>query len=148
MKAKTLASFFGDEETDSKERVNAGTKKSSCCPSDLIGLLFKARNDAHISHLLQKDKTMARHSAFSGFYDGILGQIDTFCESYMGLYSIVTLTVPESSCIDDPISYFTDLYNKVQETKKEVTEGYLQNQCDSISELIAQTLYKFKNIVT
>jgi hypothetical protein len=148
--SKSLASFFGDDEEMEMKSGMKNEKEGTegCCATDLISLLFKARNDAHISHLLQKDKTLARHNAFGIFYESILDQIDTFCESYMGLYPVTDLKVPASSVITEPVSYFTNLYAKVQETKEEVTEGYLQNQCDSISELIAQTLYRFKNIVT
>lgn len=140
---KSLASFFGEEPGGTKEKSS-----KSCCIEDLVGLLFKARNDAHISHLLQKDKTLARHNAFSTFYDEILPLTDTLCESYMGLNEVSSIKVPESSEITTPVEYFKSLYAKVEEVKKERSEGYLLNQFDSINQLIAQTLYRFKNIIT
>jgi hypothetical protein len=142
---KSLASFFEDEEESSVKTTNIVKK---CCVEDLVALLFKARNDAHISHLLQKDKTLARHNAFSVFYEEILPMVDTLCESYMGLNEITEIKVPESTAIDNPTGYFKTLYAKVEEVKAGSSEGYLLNQFDSINQLIAQTLYRFKNIIT
>jgi hypothetical protein len=142
-KGKSLASFFDDGVTPAKKEEKV--KEKGCC---LPALLLKARTDAHISHLLQKDKTLARHEAFGTFYEEILGKADAFIESYMGIFPLTEIEVEASCCIDEPIVYFTDLYNQIQVEKAKLTEGYLQNQCDEISQLIAQTLYRFKNITT
>lgn len=114
----------------------------------LPALLFKAKNDAHISHLLQQDKTLARHNAFSYFYTTIGDRIDGFVETYMAMNTLTSIVVPESSVIEEPISYFQDLYNQIQKVRKEHKQPYLLAQLDVIDEIIMQTLYMFKYIQT
>ena len=122
-----------------------GSDRKGCL---LPALLFKAMNDAHISHLMQKDKTLARHNAFSDFYTAVDGQIDTFVETYMGMNSLPNIVVAESSIISDPIAYFNKLYLLVTAEREKLKEGYLLNQVDEMQQLIAHTLYKFKHITT
>lgn len=111
-------------------------------------ILFKAQLDAKITHLLQKDKTLARHNAMGMFYDEIGDKIDTFVETYMGIYSIEEICSEKSCCIKEPIKYFQDLYNQIEVLRKAIKETFLQNQIDEVQQLIAHTLYRLKNIIT
>ena len=115
----------------------------------IAALCFKAVTDAHITHLLQPDKTIARHLAFEKFYDGdIVDIVDGLVETYMGLYDIKEISVDSCSKINDPISYFTKLYNDIDSTRKDIKESFIQNQIDTIQEEITHTLYRLKNIIT
>lgn len=114
----------------------------------LPGLLFKAGLDAHITHLEQRDKTLARHNAMSIFYESIDGLTDTFVETYFGIYGVTAICVDECCCIKEPVSYFEDLYSQIDTLRKPIKESFLQNQIDEIQQLIAHTLYRLKNITT
>lgn len=111
-------------------------------------VLFKAQIDAKITHLLQKDKTFARHNAMGMFYDEVGDKIDTFVETYMGIYTLEEICTEGSCCIKEPLSYFQDLYNQIDTLRKPIKETFLQNQIDEIQQLIAHTLYRLKNITT
>lgn len=109
----------------------------------IASLLLKARTDAHLTHLKQADKTLARHNAMSMFYDGVLDLVDGYIESSMGIVPGFTVeTVPASAVIADPVTYFKDLYNQIETNRTEIKESFLQNQVDTVQELIANTLYK------
>lgn len=131
--AKNIYDIIGEEE---KETLG------------IPALLFKAQAEAHITHLLQKDKTLARHEALSMFYEGIDDLLDTFIETYMGLYTIEDICVPKACNIAEPVSYFQNLYNQIEEERKSIKENFLLNQVDEIQQLIAHTLYRLKNIIT
>jgi hypothetical protein len=110
-------------------------------------LLFKARTDAHLTHLKQADKTLARHKAMSMFYKGIVDLVDGYIESSMGIVPGFSIdTVPASAVIADPVAYFKDLYNQIENSRTDIKESFLQNQVDTVQELIANTLYKLQFI--
>lgn len=112
-------------------------------------LLLKARTDAHLTHLKQADKTLARHNAMSMFYDEVLDLIDGYIESSMGIVPGFSVDmVPSSEIITDPVAYFKDLYNQIEINRTEIKESFLQNQVDTMQELIANTLYKLQFIIT
>jgi hypothetical protein len=140
---RDLAKFFDSEE----KKYGMEETKSSHCEA-FIGRLFQSSAEAHISHLLQKDKTLARHEAFSIYYTNIDPIIDTLCETYMGLYEFGELTIPSCKCIDEPISYFEALNEEVKAMRATQTEGYILNQMDTIQQEIAHALFRFKRIVT
>ena len=115
----------------------------------IASLLFRARTDAHLTHLKQADKTFARHNAMSVFYEEISDLLDGYVESSMGIVPGFTVeTVPASAVIADPVVYFKDLYNQIETNRAEIKESFLQNQVDTVQELIANTLYKLQFITT
>lgn len=126
-----------------------GSKKDSnsnpCI--EIASLLFKAINDAHITHLLQPDKTLALHLALEKFYDGdVEDYVDTIVETCMGLYPVKNITVQASTKIVDCVEYFTDLYDEIENLRKGIKESFIQGQIDTIQQEIAHTLYRLKNI--
>ncbi|MGL6108270.1 MAG: DUF5856 family protein [Fusobacteriaceae bacterium] len=120
-------------------------KKSN---NDIPSLLFKAQIDAKITHLLQKDRTYARHEAMSIFYDKIGDLIDTFVETYKGIKPLEEICTKGSCCIENPTDYFQNLYNTIETLRKPIKETFLQNQIDEIQSLISHTLYRLKFITT
>ena len=140
-----LASMLEDD--DMMENTSSSSKKGK--RETIAALLFKAKTDAHLTHLKQKDKTLATHNAMSIFYEGIGGLIDTYVETSMGIDDTFCLDeVPESMVIANPLAYFKNLYNAVSVAREVVKESFLQSQIDLMQELIAHTLYRIKNIVT
>ena len=143
--AKNLASMLDDEE------MGEGTSSASTkgTRGTIPALLFKARTDAHLTHLRQKDKTLATHNAMSIFYESVGDLIDTYIETSMGIDDSFTLEeVEESEVITNPLTYFKALYNTIAVERQVIKESFLQNQIDTMQELIAHTLYRIKNIVT
>ena len=143
--AKNLASMLDDDDY-TEETASAEAKGTR---GTIPALLLKARTDAHLTHLRQKDKTFATHSAMSIFYEGVLDLVDTYIETSMGIDDSFTLEeVEESEVITNPLVYFKSLYNTISVERAVIKESFLQNQIDTMQELIAHTLYRIKNIVT
>lgn len=142
--AKNLASMLDDD--DMEETTSSASKNTR---GTIPALLLKARTDAHLTHLRQKDKTLALHNAMSMFYDSVGDLVDTYIETSMGIDDSFTLEeVDESEVISNPLVYFKGLYNTIQVERANIKETFLQNQIDEMSQLIAHTLYRLKNIVT
>ena len=114
----------------------------------ICSLLFKSQIEAKITHLLQKDKTLARHNAMGMYYDEIGNIIDTLFETSKPWYNTEDLCVEESCCIKDPIFYFKNLYSEVDKLRKDIKESYIQNQIDEAQQLISHTLYRLTEIIT
>ena len=88
-----LASMLGEEEA-SEKTSSASTKGKR---ETIAALLLKARTDVHLTHLLQKDKTLATHNAMSMFYEGVVDLVDTYVETSMGIDDTFKLTEVEES---------------------------------------------------
>ena len=143
--AKNLASMLDDDD-DMKEVTSSVSKNIR---GTIPALLLKARTDAHLTHLRQKDKTLALHNAMSMFYDSVGDMVDTYIETSMGIDDSFTLEeVDESKVISNPLVYFKDLYNTIQAERVSIKESFIQNQIDEMCQLIAHTLYRLKNITT
>jgi hypothetical protein len=143
--AKNLASMLDDDDY-TEETVSASTKSTR---GTIPALLLKARTDAHLTHLRQKDKTLALHNAMSIFYDSVGDLVDTYIETSMGIDDSFTLEeVDESEVIANPLVYFKGLYDTILVERESIKEPFLLNQIDEMTQLIAHTLYRLKNIVT
>ena len=79
-KKRTLQDFLSDE-PESKEEMNS--------EASIPSLLFKARNDAHITHLMNRDKTMATHKALEAFYEEVVDLADGFIETSLVWYPVM-----------------------------------------------------------
>jgi hypothetical protein len=115
--------------------------------SAFISLLFKAKEDAHISHIEQRSKSDAVHNALGEFYEAMDGLIDTLAETVMGVHGQLTLSF-SASVIVDPLSYMQTLYTQVNKERNMYTEGWIQNQIDEVAQLIAHTIYKLKYVTS
>jgi hypothetical protein len=140
-----LASMLEDD--DMMENTPSTSKKGK--RETIAALLMKAKTDAHLTHLKQKDKTLATHNAMSIFYEEIGDLIDTYVETSMGIDDTFCLDeVPESMVIANPLAYFKNLYNTISAERESIKEAFIQSQIDLMQELVAHTLYRIKNIVT
>ena len=113
----------------------------------LISYLFHSRTQAHIFHL-QTD-SFAAHSALNGYYDAVIGLADGLVESYQGKYGILTnysnFNLLEYKSCEDIIMYFQGLNMTVEKCRKSIPQdSYIQNQIDTVTELITSTMYKLK----
>ena len=71
-----LASMLEDDDDIMENTSSSSSKKGK--REIIAALLFKAKTDAHLTHLKQKDKTLATHNAMSIFYEGIGDLVDTY----------------------------------------------------------------------
>ena len=113
--------------------------------AQFISTLLASRNQAHIFHL--QTTSFAQHKALNEYYDGIIGFIDGFVESYQGKYGILRgYTSPSTFKEDDgTIKYFEALFKYIEIAKEKVPQDtYLQNQIDEILALVQSTIYKLK----
>lgn len=112
---------------------------------EFIGSLFEIEVNAHIAHL--QTTSYAEHKALDSLYKDIVDLRDGFIESYQGQFGIIEgypqIKVQEFTSI---VSYLTVKANAFRKYRSELTEGYLQNQVDTINELLFSTLYKLKNL--
>lgn len=114
----------------------------------LISYLFHSRTQTHIFHL--QTTSFAEHMALNVYYDGIVPLIDGLVESYQGKYGILTgytnFNLIEYKGNNQTIAYLEKLCEAVYSTYETVDDSYIQNQLDTITELIKSTIYKLKNL--
>lgn len=142
MKNKFMDAF--DDSAPINHQQSSTQKHPESC-SKFISLLFKAKEDAHISHIEQRIKSSAIHEALSTFYGNLDGLIDTFAETVMAVHGQLTLSFQASS-MGSPVSYLENLYKQVESAKVMFKETWILNQIDEISQLIAHTLYRLKYV--
>ena len=131
------------------EAIKRGDEKDSM--GSLISKLLHSRTQIHTFHLQTKSKSsFAEHMALGGFYDKIGDLIDGLVESYQGKHEIIkgyeTSELEDYKNVEQLISYLKNLDNEIEKDRKKIKESYLQNQIDTVQELIYSTLYKLRNL--
>ena len=113
---------------------------------DMIATLLHSQTQVHIFHL--QTKTYSEHKALQNYYEGIDGLVDSIVESYQGKYEIITgyktIKTVDYKSTEQIINYFKELDENIEKNRKSVKESYIQNQIDTVQELIYSTLYKLK----
>lgn len=113
---------------------------------ELACRVLHSRNQSHIFHL--QTKSFAEHKALNDYYDGVIGLYDGLVESYQGKYGILmnvkSFENQDYKSNEQVIGYFEDLATKIEENRNSVDDSFLQNQIDTIVELIYSTIYKLK----
>jgi hypothetical protein len=86
--------------------------------------------------------------ALNGYYDGIGDIVDGLVESYQGKYGIIkgykSYDIVEYKSTESTIKYLKDLCGKVEKLRDCCKDSYIQNQIDTVCELINSTLYKLR----
>lgn len=123
------------------------SKKSSNSEFEkMVSEILNSRNQSHIFHL--QTKSFAEHKALNDYYDGILPLFDGLVESYQGKYGIISNFtcdgVENYKSNDSTIKYFEKLVKNIEKMRKSVNDSYLENQIDTVVELIYSTIYKLR----
>ena len=130
-----------DDTDDSVEEV--GSNEDFC---EMVCNILHSRNQAHVFHL--QTQSFAEHKALNDYYDGVVGLFDGIIESYQGKYGIIknfkTFKIEQYKNCKKTISYFERLIEIIEENRDSVEDSYLQNQIDTVQELINSTIYKLK----
>ncbi len=112
----------------------------------LVAYLLHSQTQTHVFHL--QTKSYAEHKALQGYYEGIDGLVDGLVESYQGKYDIIAqydnFAIEKYSNKSQLETYFKALSKKIGEVHKQVEDTYIQNQLDTVDELINSTLYKIR----
>ena len=133
-----------EEDEDTDEVEDDSDSNDDFC--DMICNILHSRNQAHVFHL--QTKSFAEHKALNDYYDGVVGLFDGIVESYQGKYGIIknfkTFKIEQYKNSKKTISYFERLLDIIDENRDSVEDSYIQNQIDTVQELINSTLYKLK----
>jgi hypothetical protein len=136
--------FLREQEEDSDVKVD-NTKTDSGF-KDMVSILLHSQTQVHIFHL--QTKSYSEHKALQGYYEGIDALVDGIIESYQGKYDVVTgynsIKTEDYKSPEQVIKYFKALDSMVEKNRKSVKESYIQNQIDTVQELIYSTLYKLR----
>jgi hypothetical protein len=116
--------------------------------STFISYLFHSRTQAHIYHL--QTPSYAEHIALQAYYEGIVPLIDGLVESYQGKNGIITdytnFNLKQYTDKEQVVAYLETLCNAAYQAYEIVEDSYLQNQIDTVTELIKSTLYKLSHL--
>ena len=113
-------------------------------PAEFIARAFAVRTAAHLAHL--RSRSYAEHVALGGFYDALIGLVDSYAEAYQGLFSLIedypTTPVPTGA----PLSTLVDFADWVRAQRDTLGQGEtaLENILDEVVALTAQTIYKLR----
>jgi len=133
------------EQKEDNETEVEDTKTNSSF-KDMVSILLHSQTQVHIFHL--QTKSYSEHKALQGYYEGIDALVDGIIESYQGKYDVVTgynsIKTEEYKSSEQVIKYFKALDSMVEKNRKSVKESFLQNQIDTVQELIFSTLYKLR----
>ena len=132
-----------DKENEDDENESEGSNNQFC---EIICKLLHSQTQVHILHL--QTTSYSEHKALQGYYEGIDGLVDGLVESYQGKHGLLknykTFDMVDYKSNDQLLKYFKELLEIISDNRDSVKESYLQNQIDTIEELINSTLYKLK----
>ena len=116
---------------------------------EFIGKLFEIEIAAHIAHLqVTGNGAYAAHMALNDLYEDIVELRDRYAESIQGKEGILTgypqtISTKEGT---DMVRYTKLMAEATNEHRGMLKEGFLQQICDDIMELLYSTHYKLKNL--
>lgn len=113
--------------------------------SDMIGLLFLARDVSHTVHL--GTRSFSKHMALNTFYHEVIELADSLAEAYQGRNGLIGHIPLKAAKTTGDIVKFLEGQLKEIESGRAVAVGSdtsLQNIVDEIVALYLSTLYKLK----
>lgn len=133
-----------EEEDNDDDDDNENDSNDDFC--EMICNVLHSRNQAHVFHL--QTTSFAEHKALNDYYDDVIDLFDGLVESYQGKYGIIknfkTFKIEQYKNNKKTIGYFRRLLDLIDENRDSVEDSYIQNQIDTIQELINSTIYKLK----
>jgi hypothetical protein len=137
--------FLREQEEDDSD-VKVDDTKNNASFQEMVSILLHSQTQVHIFHL--QTKSYSEHKALQNYYEGIGGLVDGVIESYQGKYDVLTgyksIKTEEYQSNEQIIKYFKSLDSMVEKNRKEIKESFIQNQIDTVQELIFSTLYKLR----
>ena len=112
----------------------------------LASILLHSQTQVHTLHL--QTQSYSEHKATQNYYEGVDSLVDGLIESYQGKYGIVkgyeTMKIQDWQSTEKTCEYMKNLCKQVDNLRDCCEDSYLQNQIDTIIELINSTIYKLR----
>lgn len=137
-----------EEEDQDVEETSDDTEENESNDGfcEMVCRMLHSQKQTHIFHL--GTKSYAEHMALNGYYTEIDELVDGIIESYQGKYGLLssykTYKNQTYKNKKQVLKYFVELLNVIEENRDSVDDSYLQNQIDTVQELIYSTMYKLK----
>lgn len=135
-----------DEDDNDDEENNDQETETNDEFCEMVCRLLHSQTQVHVFHL--QTKSYSEHKALQGYYEGIDALVDGIVESYQGKYGLITnyksYDMEQYSNGKKIINYFMELLKVIEENRESVEDSYIQNQIDTVQELINSTVYKLK----
>lgn len=131
-----------DEDQDSQEE-SSNHNEDFC---EMVCQMLHSQTQVHIFHL--GTKSYAEHKALQKYYEGVDALTDGLVESYQGKYGLLTNYKSYKNQSyknkNQVLKYFTGLLSMIEEKRDCCDDSYIQNQIDTVQELIYSTMYKLR----
>jgi hypothetical protein len=128
------------------EIENKSETKSNSGFENMVSTLLHSQTQVHVFHL--QTKSYSEHKALQEYYEGIDGLVDGIVESYQGKYDVIknydSIKTEDYQSSEQVISYLKSLDTMIEKVRTNVKESFIQNQIDTVQELIYSTLYKLR----
>ena len=137
-------SFLNEEEEEIEKNDNKETNNEDF--AEMMSILLHSQTQAHTLHL--QTETYSEHKALQKYYEGIDGIVDGLVESFQGKYGIIkgykSMDLQEWKSTEDTVKYMNGLCEKIEGLRDCCDDSYIQNQIDTVCELINSTVYKLR----
>jgi hypothetical protein len=136
------------EENDSNEDQDSQEESSNHNEDfcEMVCQMLHSQTQVHIFHL--GTKSYAEHKALQKYYESVDDLTDGLVESYQGKYGLLTNYKSYKNQSyknkNQVLKYFTGLLSMIEEKRDCCDDSYIQNQIDTVQELIYSTMYKLK----
>ena len=111
-----------------------------------VQCLLHSVTNAHILHF--QSLSYSQHMALGAYYDEVSDLVDGFVEAFQGKYGLLTKYQANYQLPDNnPVVYLTYLKDEVATLRRMPEfpqDSELQNEVDTIANLINSTLYKLR----
>lgn len=132
-----------DQDEEDSDEDSKGHNEDFC---EMVCQLLHSQTQVHIFHL--GTKSYAEHKALQGYYEGIDALVDGIIESFQGKYGLLTNYKSYKNQSyknkNQVLKYFKGLLNTIEEKRDCCDDSYIQNQIDTVQELIYSTMYKLR----
>ena len=132
-----------DQEVEDSDEDSEGHNEDFC---EMVCQLLHSQTQVHIFHL--GTKSYAEHKALQGYYEGIDALVDGIIESFQGKYGLLTNYKSYKNQSyknkNQVLKYMKGLLNTIEEKRDCCDDSYIQNQIDTVQELIYSTMYKLR----
>ena len=135
-------SYLNEEEEDKKDEKETNNGDFA----EMMSILLHSQTQSHTLHL--QTESYSEHKALQNYYEGIDGIVDGLVESFQGKYGIIkgykSMDLQEWKSTEDTVKYMKGLCEKVIELRDCCEDSYIQNQIDTVCELINSTIYRLR----
>jgi hypothetical protein len=120
---------------------------------ELASILLHSQTQTHIFHLgVSGAGAYAAHKALQKYYESIDGVVDGLVESYQGKNGLIefkpVMGLDNNCDTRNIIAYFDKICAIVKTLRQapDLADSYIQNQIDTVEDLIYSTKYKLINL--